>query len=140
MTPIHPFKRSQSNFEKSERHWGIEMGLAWWMKKAEISADQYFFFLPMPLPPSPTVVNPQELEAIEREFTDGSVISTSTVGRLLVLREQQKNNIFSDLNLALTQCTTNRMVIPTSEDLLPDEILELAQDFVKTLHLLTNNG
>lgn len=116
------------------------MGLAWWMKKVEISADQYFFFLPMPSPPSPTLVNPQELEAIEREFTDGSVISTSTVGRLLVLREQQKNNIFSDLNLALTQCTTNRMVIPTSEDLLPDEILELAQDFVKTLHLLTNNG
>ena len=77
------------------------MGLAWWMKKAEVSAEQYFFFLPMPSPPSPTVVNPQELEAIEREFTEESVISTSTVGRLLELREQQKNNIFSDLSLAL---------------------------------------
>ena len=140
MKPILPFKRSQSNFEKSERHWGIEMGLAWWMKKAEISAEQYFFFLPMPSPPSPTWVNPQELEAIEREFTDGSVISTSTVGQLLDLREQQKNNIFSDLNLALTQCTTNRMLIPKSEDLLPNEILDLAQDFVKTLQVLINNG
>ena len=116
------------------------MGLAWWMKKAEISAEQYFFFLPMPSSPSPTVVNPQELEAIEREFTEESAISTSTVGRLLELREQQKNNIFSDLNLALTQCTTKRMLIPKTEDLLPDEILELAEGFVKAFHLLTNNG
>ena len=27
----------------------IEMGLAWWMKKAEISADQYFFLPPYAL-------------------------------------------------------------------------------------------
>jgi len=116
------------------------MGLAWWMKKAEVSAEQYFFFLPMPSPPSPTVVNPQELEAIESEFTDESVISTSTVGRLLELREQQKNNIFSDLNLILSQCKTKQMLIPKSEDLLHDEILGLAEDFVKTLNLLTNKG
>lgn len=116
------------------------MGLAWWLKKAEVSAEQYFFFIPMSSPPSALAVNTQEIEAIERELIEESVITTSTVGHLLELREQQKNNIFSDLNLILSQCKTKQMLIPNSEDLLHDEILELAGDFVKTLHLLTNNG
>lgn len=116
------------------------MGLAWWMKKAQVSAEHYFFFLPMLSPPSPVVVNPKEVAAIEHEFNEKSSNSTSTVGRLLELREQQKNNIFSDLNLILSQCATKRMLIPKSEDLLQEEILELAQDFVQTLYILTKRG
>ena len=112
------------------------MGLAWWMKNAEVTAKRFFHYLPMTSAPSFEQISQAEIDSIEQEFINAGSSSSTTLGRLLDLREQQKESIFSDLHLLVKQCNNKYIKVPETEDLLPYDLLELAEEFVKTYHLL----
>jgi hypothetical protein len=112
------------------------LGLAWWMKNDEVTAKRFFHYIPMMSAPSFEQISQAEIDSIEQEFIEDGSSTSSTLGRLLDLREHQKESIFSDLHLLVEQCNNKYIKVPKTEDLLPDDLLELAKEFVKTYHLL----
>ena len=85
--------------------------------------------------PSVEQISQAEIDSIEQDFSQNGSSSSSTLGRLLDLREQQKESIFSDLHLLVEQCNKIHQGAK-HRDLLPDDLLDLAEEFVKTYHLL----
>ena len=112
------------------------LGLAWWLNNAEVTAKHFFHYIPMTSAPSVEQISEAEIDSIEQDFSQNGSSSSSTLGRLLDLREQQKESIFSDLHLLVEQCNSKYIKVPKTEDLVPEYLLELAEEFIKTYHLL----
>ena len=112
------------------------LGLAWWLKNAEVTAKHFFHYIPMSSAPSCEQISQAEIDSIEQEFSENGSSSSLTLGRLLELREQQKESIFSDLHLLVEQCNSKYIKVPKTENLVPENLLELAEEFIKTYHIL----
>ena len=111
------------------------MGFAWRMDSSEVSANSFFKFLPRRHSLNLDIVSNSEIKMIEeRILSSGDTISKqSDNSELFRLRELQKDIILNDMVLCVKQSFMNskQLKIPNSEDLLPSELVDVAQRMIE---------
>ena len=110
------------------------MGFAWWMDSSEISAPRYFKYIPCRYKSDLLNARTSEVEMLEKKIIEfGNSVHLSDNSELLRLRELEKDAKLNDMILVFDQCFQNSKYLksPKTEDLISQELLELAERILK---------
>ena len=113
------------------RGWLIKMGLAWFIGSEEISARDYFRYnLEKHLNP-PNSYSLEEIQQMEEGVLHRSTSHSGSIASLIEAREAQKDIIMYNIHLLAQQSFSKKLYAPNLENILPSEVVKLAERIVK---------
>lgn len=115
------------------------MGLSWFMRDAEITADSFFHYLPNNLVTDNITSNKESIEFLKQKLLDKKIVNSGTqIREYIDLCENEKDLIIGDLSLLVKQSFSNSKLLkpPTTKDFITKELENLAKDIIEIRKLL----
>ena len=118
------------NLITSRKDWLIEMGLAWFLGAEKISPRDYFRYDLNKKIVEPNLISPDEIEQMEKGVLERSTSHAGSIAALIEAQETQKDAIMYNIHLLVQQSFSKKLHAPNLENVLPAEILKLAERIV----------
>ena len=115
------------------------MGLSWFVKDAEVTAQYFFHYLPNNIADNFKAPSKQAIDSLQQKLLDSKNTHSGTMIREYIdLCENQKTSVMCDLNLLVKRSFANSKLLkpPITQDFITNELEIIAEEILNIRKLL----